>query len=194
MRFDTASLQVTLVSLQNTRVSLEKAGEEALRAAGEVLLAESRKAVGLRDHSLSELALLDHPYARRHGSVRIHTSSPWQVHRRPSPLNPNHRNQTDGLYNATRGQFYRIGTSPVYEVYFDTNAAPEAEYVVRGTRVMLPRDPLWQTALDPAVQRRLMVGIVRQLGKVMRGQLGVRFGTGAPTSSRPAGGGSLGVR
>lgn len=194
MRFDTASLQVTLVALRNTRVSLVKAGEEAVQAAGAVLLAESRKTVGLRDHSLTALALLDHPYARRHGSIRIHTSAPWQVHRKPSPMNPKHRNQTDALYNATRGQFYRIGGSPVYEVYFDTGAAPHAEYVVRGTRVMLPRDPLWQTATSPAVQKRIMVGIVQRLGKEMRGQLGVRFGAGTPTSSRPAGGGSLGVR
>lgn len=165
-----------------------------MQAAGEVLLAEARKTVGLRDHSLSDLYLLDHPYARRHSKIRIHTEAPWQVHRRPSPLNPIHRNQTDALYHATRGRFFHIGTSPVYEVFFDTGMAPEAIFVTQGTRVMLPRDPLWQTALSPDVQKKLMVGIVRQLGKVMRTQLGVRFSTGSPTTTSGGSGGSLGVR
>lgn len=183
MRFDTASLQVTLINLQNTKVSLQKAGEAAVEAAGETLLREARKAVGLKDHSLSDLALMDHPYARRHGSIRIHTSAPWQVHR-----------QTDNLYNATRGTFFHIGSTPMYEVSFDVSQAPEAKFVVAGTRVMLPRDPLWQTANDPAVTKMLMQAIVRRLGRDMRGQLGVRFGTGTPTVTGSAGGGATGVR
>ncbi len=194
MRVDTASLQVTLVALRHTTISLARAGEEAVQAAGEVLLREARKAVGHRDHSLTRLAILDHPYARRHGSVRIHTSTPWAVHRKPSPLNPRHRNQTDALYNATRGQFYVSSGKPVYEVYFDTGAAPHAVFVTQGTRVMLPRDPLWATATSPAVQKQIMVGIVRRLGKELRGQLGVRFGGGSPTTTRGGSGGSLGVR
>ena len=193
MRFDTASLQVTLINLSNTTIALAKAGEEAVLAAGAVLLSESRKTVGLRDHSLTDLWLLDHPYARRHKTIRIHTSTPWQVHRKPSPLNPKHRNQQDELYNATRGLFYRVGRTPVYEVYFDTGAAPHAVFVTQGTRVMLPRDPLWRTATDPDVTKKIMVGIVRRLGKELRGKVGIRFGTGSPTST---GGrvGSLGVR
>lgn len=182
MRFDTASLQVTLIALQNTTVSLQAAGEAAVQAAGEVLLREARKAVGLRDHSLADLAVLDHPYARRHGSIRIHTDAPWQVHR-----------QTGSLYAATRGTYYHVGTTPVYEVAFDLGAAPHAEYVVKGTRVMLPRDPLWETANSASTRKLLMEAIVRRLGRDMRGKLGVRFGAGTPTASGGPGG-ALGVR
>lgn len=40
---------------------------------GGTLLERIKANVSLSDHSLQDLARLDHPYARRHGSIRIHT-------------------------------------------------------------------------------------------------------------------------
>jgi hypothetical protein len=40
---------------------------------GGTLLERIKANVSMRDHTLQDLALLDHPYARRHGSIRIHT-------------------------------------------------------------------------------------------------------------------------
>jgi hypothetical protein len=199
MRFDTASLQFTLIALDHSTMAIQQAGEDAVQAAGEVLLRECKKAVGLRDHSLTDLAKMDHPYARRHGSIRVHTEAPWQVHRKPSPFNAKHRNQTDTLYRATQGAYYLANGRPMYEVRFNLNDAPHARFVVGGTRVMLPRDPLWITANDPKVRKALMVGIIRRLGKELRTKLGVRFGTMPATSTRTTRGfgghvGSTGVR
>ena len=40
---------------------------------GGTLLEKIKANVSMRDHSLQDLADLDHPYARRHGSIRIHS-------------------------------------------------------------------------------------------------------------------------
>ena len=188
MRFDAGSLTFTIINLRNATVSVRRAGEEALGAAGEVLLRECKRSVGLRDHSLTDLAYYPvpggHPYARRHGSIRIHTKTPWKVHRKPSPLNPRHRNQTDTLYRSTLGSLYRAGSVPRYEVWFNLADAPHARFVVGGTKIMLPRDPLWVTANDPKVRYLLMVGIVRRLGKELRSKLGIRFGATPPGRTR----------
>jgi hypothetical protein len=39
---------------------------------GGTLLERIKANISLRDHTLQDLAALDHPYARRHGSIRIH--------------------------------------------------------------------------------------------------------------------------
>lgn len=203
MKFDAASLSFTLINLSNLQMDVQRAGEEAMRAAGEVLLRECKKAIGLRDHSQTDFDRWPipghHPYARKHGSIRVHTSTPWQVHRKPSPLNPKHHNQTDTLYRATKGAFYSASGRPVYEVFMDLNEAPHAKWVVGGTKLMLPRDPLWVTANDPKVRKLIMLGIIRRLGKELRTKLGIRFGSMPATSTRTVTGfggntGSAGVR
>jgi len=193
MKFSTASLQFTLIALDNTKIDLRKAGEAAVNAAGAVLYKHALKAVGLRDHSLTELAQLGHPYARRHGAIRIHTDAPWQVHRAPtggltgaalaskSKKVATHKQQTDKLFKATYGSpFTAPGGSPAYRVWFDTGKAPEAVDVTQGTKRMLPRDPLWITANLPDVRKEMMVAIVRKLGRDLRSKVGVRFGAGVP--------------
>lgn len=113
------------------------------------------------------MAAKDHPYARRHGSIRIHTRKPWQVH-----------SHTGTLKNATKGK--RItgpGGQPGYAVYFDVSMAPHALHIVYGTKVMLPRDPLWMTAQDPTTRKVMMRMIVKHMGKGLRSKVGMRFGT-----------------
>ena len=39
---------------------------------GGTLLELVKGNVSMRDHTLEDLARMDHPYARRHGSIRIH--------------------------------------------------------------------------------------------------------------------------
>ena len=202
MRFDAASLSFTLIALDHSKMDVVSASREAMLSAGGALLRKCKEAIGLRDHSQTDFDRWPipghHPYARKHGSIRVHTEAPWQVHRKPSPLNPKHHNQTDTLYKATKGVLYE---SPrlMYEVFMDLNEAPHAKWVVGGTKVMLPRDPLWVTANDPNVRKALMMAIIRRLGKEMRTKLGVRFGTVPATSTRTTKGfggnvGSTGVR
>lgn len=201
MKFDQSSLSFTLIALDNTKIDLRKAGRAAVDAAGGIALKYSKKAVGLRDHSLTDLANMDHPYARRHGSIRVHQSiGTWHVHRAPTgglsgaahaaaaKRTSTHRKQTDTLYNATLGRATTAPSGgPQYEVYFDTFQAPHAEDVVMGTKLMLPRDPLWNAVMQPAVRQEMMKAVVVVLGRVLRSKVGIRFGSGMPSM---AGGGT----
>lgn len=195
MQLNQSSLQFTLISLDNTKIDMKKAGRAAVDAAGEIALKYSKRAVGLRDHSLTDLANLDHPYAKRHGSIRIHTDiGTWHVHRAPtgglsgaarsatSKRTKTHRVQTDRMFQATKG---RPTTNPQgvpqFEVYFDLAQAPHAEDVVLGTQLMLPRDPLWNAVMDPDVRTEMMKAVVVRMGRVLRSKVGIRFGSGSPS-------------
>lgn len=191
--FNVLGLETTLVKLDHTTIDIRVAAKAAINAAGAVGLARARKAVGLRDHSLTDLANMGHPYARRHGSIRIHTDAPWQVHRAPTgglsgaaknaraKKLSTHRVQTDALFKSTQGREITAPSgTPAYEVYFDLDIAPHAENVVLGTKRMLPRDPLWNSITAPGVQQEMMEAIVKKLGKELRSKLGVRRGKGAP--------------
>lgn len=176
IKLNIAGLEATLIALQNSRLAVQDVLPYVVDAAGRQYRAEVRKHIGLRDHSLADLAKMDHPYARRHGTIRIHRKKPWQVHR-----------QSDKMIQALRGGPVTVGNKPGYEVTFDYGAAPHAAHVIQGTRVMLPRDVLWRTAMDEGTRMAMMRRIVGTLGKRLRSQLGVRF---APTAAR----GSLAVR
>lgn len=200
MGFSQASLSFTLIALDNTKISLKKAGKAAVDAAGGVLFKRVKQEIGMRDHSLTDLANYPvpggHPYARRHGSIRIHTNTPWRVHRKPSggltgaaktaseKRTAGHRVQSDRMYQTTFGRPITTPSgAPGYEVGFDTAAAPEAIAVTQGTRLMLPRDPLWITANMPDVRKEMMTAIVRRLGKDLRSKVGIRFGAGVPSGT-----------
>lgn len=170
-------LNVTLIALQKSTMTVQDALPFAVQAGGRAYAAKVKQAITRRDHTLAQLAALDHPYARRHGRIRIHPSEPWVVHRQSGKM-------------ARAFTHYAIGSpsSPAYEVTFDYGAAPHAKDVILGTQVMLGRDVLWAVAQRPETQRAMMREIVRELGAKMRTKLGVRFGAGAPSGS------SLGIR
>jgi len=178
-----AGLEATLIQLKNSKVLVKDAAVPALLAAGRAYKSEVRRRIGLRCHTLKDLAKKDHPYAKRHGTIQIHRRKPWQVH-----------NQSGQMLSALRGRPYTQGYDTGYEVTFDYRAAPQAGYVIQGTRVMLPRDVLWETAMDPVTTMAMMKHIIKVLGSQLRTQLGVRFGAGAPTTTQQGSpGGSLGV-
>lgn len=187
--FDIDSLRVTLIALDQTRIPVRQAAEGALSAAGAVALKHVKKAIGLRDHSLTDLAAIDHPYAKRHGAIRIHTDAPWQVHRDPTSRPPSHKQQTGNLFKNTEGRKIVMPSgAPGFEVYFDVNDAPEAIAVTQGTKLMLPRDPMWNAVNAPGVREEMMKAIVVRLGRDLRSKMGIRFGQGMPT---PRGGTSV---
>lgn len=165
-------LEATLLNLRGSSKDLRNAAGPAFNAGGEALKKVVQKRIGLRDHTLADLARLDHPYARRHGTIQIHRRKPWQVHR-----------QDGEMYHALEGYPLTLANQHGYEITFDYARAPHAEDVILGTQVMLPRDVLWETARDDYTRKRMMRAIVRTLGKELRAQIGVRF-----RSSTPAGG------
>lgn len=176
-------LQVTLIQLKNSSVSVQDAMVPALQAGGKAYRAMVRKRISLTDHSLADLAKKDHPYAVRHGSIRIHRKKPWQVHR-----------QSGRMVNALMGKPLTQSGHHGYEVTFNYAAAPHARAVIQGTKVMLPRDVLWRTALDPVTHKAMMKRIVKTLGKKLKSQLGVRFTSVTPNASLGSNGGAQSVR
>ena len=169
MTVDAGSFRATLITLSELSMDLETAARPALAASAEVILAQARKVLSLTDHTLKDLARLDHPYALRHPRIRIHQANPWKVHTHSGQLL---RALKDTPYDAMQG--------PGHVVYLDPTVAEHVQYVIEGTKTMHPRDPMWAgTALQPKVQKDALAAMVRVLGKELRTKLGVRVHTGA---------------
>lgn len=188
---DGGSLRLTIASMNAIGISVRDVATRALGKAADVLHQQALKNVSLKDHSLTDLAAIDHPYARRHG--RINTSAlghepAWQVHTKPSRRRKGHRNQTGQLRDALRVDLLPSARPPgeAWVVYFDVNAAPHAIFVVQGTPLMLPRDVLWWTSTDPRVQKMMMQAVVRVLGADLRTQSVIRLGRGGSPASPPS--------
>jgi hypothetical protein len=86
-------------------------------------------------------------------------------------------------------------TPSEYEVFVDTAVAPHAAAVINGTSVMFARDFIWIAGELRVVRRRIMMAMVRVLGKQLRTKAHVRFGDpGIPGSIpqiRDSSGGSI---
>lgn len=170
IRFDVGSLNAVILAMDETRIGSRKAAEMAVFGAGRLLHGLIKQNMSLRDHSKPDLEALGHPYARRHGSIQIHTSGTRALR---NPANRVH-SQTGTLVGSLRGGL-AIGRDIAYSVELDTGRAPYGRFVVQGTRVMLPRDVLWDTANAPDVQRRMMKEIVRVMGKRLRTKAALRL-------------------
>lgn len=172
IKFNAGSLKVVLRHLNVAKASERKAAAMCVLAAGRELRDAAKQNISLTDHSLQDLADLDHPYARRHGAIRLHGSGSSSIAYPSSRVHKQSGRLLRSLQAAptNNGLGYRVG--------FDTAIAPHATFVVQGTKTMLPRDVLWHTAISPLVRKRMMTAIVRVLGKQLRSQGGVRFGSG----------------
>ncbi len=167
-----AGLEVTVLEMRNSGLSAKDAAAFALKAAGKVLFRQVRKRMSLRDHSLADLAQMGHPYAKRWPTIKVHTKLPWQVHR---------QSEDNSLRDALKGEFSIDGAGMHYDVFVDLNQAPHGEYVIGGTKVMHPRDVIWESSQEPKVNDKMMREIVKVLGKKLRSKSGLRFTTRKPT-------------
>lgn len=164
LRLDIGSVKATIVGLDSTfgKVAMSKAIIEG----GMFIQAEIRRNINVTDHTLADLRRLGHPYAKRHGRIRVHPERPWLVHRQGGSL----------LGSLRRKTIRRVGMSKV-QIWLDTTKAPHARYVVMGSQHMLGRNVLWNTATDARVRRETMRVIVKVLGKDLKSKAGIRFGT-----------------
>lgn len=169
---DQRSLELTILGIGNARVTLRQASQAAVFAAGDFFLRAARANVSYRDHSARDLARLDHPYARRHGSLTLHAGVGALLADGRHAVHA----QTGRLAGALRGGLVQTSGTFHYEVSVDTVAAPHWAHVVHGTKTMLPRDPLGQTELSPAVQKEMRRRVVSVLGRALRAQASIRFG------------------
>jgi len=157
------SIDAAVIDLGKVGVLLQKAALEGLRAAGQALAQDVRANLSWTCHSLDDLAALDPPYAKRHGTIQIHRERPYGVH-----------TQSGALLAATKDAASG-GLSDHYEVWFDLGAAEHARWVVEGTKYMLPRDVLWDTASQRTTRRAMMRAFVRVFGKEFRTKAMIRF-------------------
>lgn len=179
IKVDAGSLRLTIRNIRNVGISEQKAAQSAVRAAGAVLLSAVRANALITDHSLRDLARLDHPYADRHGSIRIHGGGDRNAIANPTSVV---HKQTGTFLRSLKGRPGTVVGGPTYRVFADVSVAPHAAYVIQGTRVMLQRDLIWDTAIAKGTRKAMMRTIVAVLGKGLRTQAGIRFGE----ATRPA--------
>lgn len=150
---------------------LQAATRAAVKAMGEVGLDEVRANITRSDHSLKALARMGHPYARRHGSIRVHPQEPHVVHE-----------QGGRMANSLEGKLVRRpggrggGARDLYRIGFDRSPPAYVRHVVQGTKVMLGRDVIAASVYNPEVRKRMLRAVVTVMGKEMRTQAGLRFG------------------
>ena len=176
VRVAAGSLQLTIAAMDTTNVSAAFAAMTAMERAAEVLENSIRDAMSLTDHSLSELASLDHPYAARHGAIQTSKLGHDEhlVHKRSGRL----------VSSLKRRKAITSTGAAGFVVSVDPNKAPEAEWVILGTRNMLPRDTLYVVAGDKAVQQSMTREVLRVLGKELRTRAVARIKTYKPTSGK----------
>lgn len=181
MGMNVGSLQATIIAIGNQKVSMRQAASTAVGSAGRALKAATRANLSAKDFTLVQLEGMDHPYARRHGSIRVNKSGGTGFLNKPE--NRVH-NRSGSMRRALKSKFVS-GTKPQYTLSMDTSLAPHARGVILGTNVMLPRDVLWDTATSPKMREKMMREMVLALGKKLRSQAHVRFGTASVGSGLP---------
>jgi len=125
------------------------------------------------DHSLSQLRSMGHPYATRHGSIRIHAPETYKVHEVSGKMA---RALQGEVRERSRGG--AGGIKPYYLLGWWGSYPPHVRWVVEGTKSMMARDVLWMTVSAPHVRPQLLRIFVNVMGAELRTQAGIRFGGG----------------
>lgn len=157
-----SSLKKLIARMTTVRKSVRSFAIQAADKGAENLHGSVRQNISLTDHSLKDLAKMDHPYATRHPQIkRIHTSGKIE-----NPAFMVHT-QTGRMLNALK-QFnddtYTKGGRSV--VFFDQNVE-HVKYVIEGTSVMHGRDVLGSTALHPDVQKEIAAAVEKEVTRLL---------------------------
>lgn len=99
--------------------------------------------ISRRDFTLEDLREMDHPYARRHGSISVHPGQEYLVHTHTGRLKSSLGKKVVRRAGGAGG-----GHNLFAQVGFIKNPPHYAGYVVsqtEGTKVMLSRDPINET-------------------------------------------------
>lgn len=171
------SLRFTIRSVDQKRVSLVRASRAAVKAAGKVLAKQVKYNVSATDHTLERLAQMDHPYARRHGQIKpIHGTQRLDQGYMRDPRNVVHRRSRAMARSVRSSARQGKGDGIAWDVWFDLSAAEHIRNVLEGTDSMLPRDPLWETAMGAQTIVDMRTAIVKELGARLRSKATIRFG------------------
>lgn len=116
----------------------------ALQRAGEYLKGQIHKNATNKSYDQSQLNALGNPYARRHGNIRVHQSKPYTVHQ-----------QTGRMASTLTGKMRNAYRKPTYRIGFRYNRKYH-KYVITGTKVMLPRNILYNTSQEKPVRHKMI--------------------------------------
>ena len=132
---DTNDFYVAKRLLKRVEKSVQgQVAKRALAAGADVYLKKHlMPALLRRDHTLKSLAKMGHPYARRHGSIRVHQTQPWVVH-----------SHTGKLARSIKAEI-KGSNKPSLTIYSDSSVAPYNRFVFKGTKKMLGRDTFGET-------------------------------------------------
>ena len=146
---------------------IEKATLEAM---AEVVQAEIDKNMSSKRYTLDDLRKMDHPYAKRHGTIQNGLGGlPPRIHDQTGKLR---RSLTTEM---RRGRGGVGGSHAVARIGFLNSPPPYAADVLYGTDKMLPRQVLVFTAMHVAVKRKMMRAAINVLGPAFRTQASVRM-------------------
>lgn len=175
---DKRSTQVTIFGLRGATARVRAARVVAVTVAGNIATRRIKENLGIpaiggspRNHAAA-LADLDHPYARRHSGIQIAPSGGAEGF-----------SKRELLVHTVSGRLLRSirsrvkgGDDPEFRLVADRRTAPHAQFVFQGTKVMHPRDTLFETFDDRANRTEMLRAMVFVLGRVFRTGGNIRFG------------------
>ena len=168
---DRTSLGLVISKVGQSKANIRLAFDNAIKVGGERWRTIALEAVSATDHTLPELAAMDHPYARRHGGLTLHAGPSRYMEDGAQTVH----SQSGAMARALRSAFIpgRRG-DPAFRVWLD-RSVPEVDFVLGGTRTMLPRDPLGSAARAPGTQSEIKKAIVNRLRRRFGNTVQPRF-------------------
>jgi hypothetical protein len=172
MQAELSGFQTTIMNLRQMQGpalrKLEDAAADAIRL---VVHPAVQQNITRTDHTLQQLADLDHPYATRHASIQVHPGQTYLVHLQKGKLASSLSSEVARRPGGAGG-----GAHSVARIGFLRGAPVYAKYVLWGTKMMHGRQVLAETAMRDDVRLKMMRAVVLTLGQKMRSQAGIRFG------------------
>lgn len=146
-----------LRDLSNKLAKLGKfdgAARRALYAGAGELYAETKERISSTNYTLAMLEALNHPYARRHGSIQVNPGEEYLVNVQSGQM---------------RDSFRKTEYADAVDIGWDSGSAPPyVAHVLGGTKKMLGRDVLQITADDPDVQQDMDKAAVKSLRRSLK--------------------------
>lgn len=142
--------------LKSAKGKLAKASAQTVSQVGQFAYKKIIENVSYQAFTHEELERMDHPYARRHGSIQSKA-----IGARPRyAVGKDTGNFAQGIHGQTTNQ---------YEYAITYSSDTHIQRIVQGTKVMLPRDPIGETVSDKKFQSQLKQEMQTTFNKKVKG-------------------------
>ena len=152
------ALKNSLRKLRTT--TADRIKKEAADEFGQMAYDQILAAVSSRDLGPSDFRAMDHPYARRHGSIAVNPGKEYTIHQQTGRLRNSLAKRIVKKFGGAGG-----GQNHFAQVGFIDNPPHYMNYVVEGTRVMLPRDPINATVESREFKKQIKKAAARIIKK-----------------------------